>query len=237
MKTELATIVNISQLDERIRVIIKTCTKMDQDLEAFLQKLLLLSNKQNAIQHEIKESRQREHELIARVAKSQRRMQSAHNILESGLGPADAAERQISSALAVLDESETLTLNEMEKQDSLNLQLVDIKGQIAQREESLAKYQEEYPRESAVLRGEQDTLEEQRSKLMNQLPRDLQQHYTLTYDRRGTAVAKIIKNACAGCKIAPTPQGRVRVHRGELVTCQKCGRWLVTEETAAKQCA
>jgi uncharacterized protein len=80
------------------------------------------------------------------------------------------------------------------------------------------------------LRGEAEQLRTKASQLEATLPATLKREFQrIAKSRGGVAVTKVVNDSCSSCRTRVRPALVQRMKRGEMVTCEGCGRILVPE--------
>lgn len=148
-------------------------------------------------------------------------------MLESGLGSADAAERQIATCEERIDDLETKILESMmeaEEGEETTAQLTEAADAAA---EHAADVRNHARAEVTGWREEVAHHKALQEPLVAQLPRGERRQYDALVAKGKTAIASIDGDqACRACHTVVPHQRRVEVKDGRLATCSGCGRWL-----------
>lgn len=169
----------------------------------------------------------RQRELSREVESYEARRRSANQVLERGIGDADAAERQIAQVTEKLDDLETEQLEGMERDEQLA-------SQLAQAEKDAAEAE-------AFEKAERATHDERMKKLADRwaeiLPlrkATLAEMDSLTADRyeglvsrKGRAIADVVAGSCSACQMVVRQQHIADLQRDLMHACGGCGRWLL----------
>jgi predicted nucleic acid-binding Zn-ribbon protein len=165
------------------------------------------------------------------IEKYERRMESAERVLAGGGGDPEAAERQIAGVTEQLDRLETELLEQMERADALSSA-----AEVAQTTLDAARTTHEaaeaaYGPTLESLRSEFESIVPKRDAELAALDATTREKYLALRDRKGSAVAPIVRNACKACRMVVQQQHLADLKRGLVVPCRGCGRWLVPEES------
>ncbi|MEQ1502698.1 MAG: hypothetical protein ABMB14_10735 [Myxococcota bacterium] len=151
---------------------------------------------------------------------------AALRVLETGIGNADAAQRQLEKCDALIDEAETAVLTQLEAQDALNATLDHADRVLATARTTLTLAKAEVPPKLDQNASARITRLAGRSTLLEALPNDLRQRYEGFRSRGRWAVAKIKADVCEACAMTVQPQMAADLRKGRLVACHGCHRWL-----------
>ena len=169
---------------------------------------------------------------IAReTEKYERRLQSAQRVLEGGGGDPEAAERQVVGVTEQLDRLETEMLEQLERVDTLSEQR---EAAVATHQAATQAHQQAesaYDPAVQALRDEFNGIVPRRDAELAALDSLMRDKYISLRDRKGSAVARILRNACNACRMVVHQQHLADLKRGLVVPCRGCGRWLIPEET------
>jgi predicted nucleic acid-binding Zn-ribbon protein len=154
---------------------------------------------------------------------------AALRVLETGVGNADAAQRQLERCDQLIDEAESNMLEVLEAQDTANRALGHATEHLAQAQRELAQGQDRLP--AVIGRAEEETasLRAQRDSEYQKLPTELRARYDGFRARGRYAMARIKSGGCEACGYAVQPQMLLDLQRGRLVTCHGCHRWLIAQ--------
>ncbi len=152
---------------------------------------------------------------------------AAVRMLESGVGNADAAERQRQRSEALIDEAETRQIENLEAQDPARAAYQRAAMALDAARKLLAVSAAEVPEEVARQTAAHALHLVGRDAALVPLDPQTRQRYLLLVQRKGTAVAAIRKECCASCQITVYQQHLTDIRRGLIEPCKGCGRWLV----------
>jgi uncharacterized protein len=186
---------------------------------------------------ELKGHRETLASLLSRERKSnrdlesyQRRKKTATTALESGMGGADAAERQISQCTDIIDQLELDVLENLEEQDAAKIQIKaseDLEKTLTVKIESQTKADKV---EIVEIRRIATEKGKERAEVISGLDTDTVRRYEQLRRAKGTAVARVVDNCCRPCQVSLPMQNISDLLRGRIVFCLKCGRWLFNAE-------
>ncbi|MEO0603374.1 MAG: hypothetical protein AAF211_18185 [Myxococcota bacterium] len=168
-----------------------------------------------------------------RTREYEQRRDSAVRILEMGTGDPDAAERQRTSCLALIDDAETEMLELMEQADAHADALEAATTALAEAEAALTLAEREVPEQTTTLQAEIEDLTGRRTPLLDELPADIRSRYQAWRDRGKWAVARIERNACKACRMEIRPQHLTDLRKGRMEPCRGCHRWLIPDTVLA----
>jgi predicted nucleic acid-binding Zn-ribbon protein len=150
---------------------------------------------------------------------------AALRVLETGVGNADAAQRQLERCDQLIDESESAMLEVLEAQDGAQRALAQATEQLERAQKELAQGQARLPSVITRAEGEVATLRAERETWYQKLPGELRSRYDGFRARGRYAVARIKSGGCEACGYSVQPQMLLDLQRGRLVVCHGCHRW------------
>lgn len=143
----------------------------------------------------------------------------------------DAITVEIDEISERIDTEETRILELLETEDALKEKVAELAAQVSSYEEDLVGKKEELNSKIRATENEYAILENKRQDLTALLSKPvLYQYERIRSVRKDTTVVPVNKYACSGCFSAIPPQKVVEIrHMDQLMTCESCGRILVTD--------
>jgi predicted nucleic acid-binding Zn-ribbon protein len=84
------------------------------------------------------------------------------------------------------------------------------------------------------LRQEIEAIQQKRTGIEEGIPEKVRrQFHRIFQQRQGVAVARIVADSCSGCRVRLVPSAAQQVRRGELVSCEGCGRIIYFEKASS----
>src|SRR6202165_804054 len=125
-------------------------------------------------------------------------------------------------------EEEDAELKLMEDADAADQAVRDAIAELEQARRQSASEEPELRENLATWSGELTEVESERDAIWEQVPKAAQTAYSRM--RIQPAVAQVINNQCAACRVTVTSRGMQMLRTGdELVHCENCGRILVRD--------
>lgn len=80
------------------------------------------------------------------------------------------------------------------------------------------------------LRTEIEAIRQKISGIEEAIPENVRQHFHRVFQQRqGVAVARVVSDSCSGCRVRLRPSAAQQIRRGEVVSCEGCGRIIYLE--------
>jgi predicted nucleic acid-binding Zn-ribbon protein len=151
---------------------------------------------------------------------------SALRVLTTGAGNPEAAQRQLDTCDALIDQVETRMLEVLERQDGI-VAAVEAAAQALERATSAARSVDDtVPKMVGELDAAIADLDAQRPPLLADLHREVRNRYDSFRVRGRHAVAHFRGGACEECSMEVHAQHLADLKRGRLEPCRGCHRWL-----------
>lgn len=171
--------------------------------------------------------RETERATAREVERYTRRRATAVRALETGMGNADAAQKQVEQCDAIIDDLETRQLEEMEGIEGARDALASTEATLAEAERHLTAEETTVPPILATRQNTRAGKQAARDAIWSEVPKDLQSRYTLVRKKKKTAVTFLVDGYCKSCRMKPPLETTSEIGRGFLKTCPGCGRYLV----------
>ncbi len=152
---------------------------------------------------------------------------SAMRVLETGIGNAEAAERQRVSCAELLDQAETSMLETLEAQDAARAKVEAAKAELARVRAVLATANTELPPRITELSASAARVQAELEGALAELPSDLRTRYRGLREKGRWPVARVREGSCDACRMTVPSQSQLELKRGKLVSCHGCHRWLL----------
>lgn len=157
----------------------------------------------------------------------QTRLSRAQRALETGVGDADAAERQRVQCLEILDGLETDLLEMMETAEAHEATVAGRTQELADREADIGTEAEAAAPESAALERELTVLRGRRDGLREVIHDIEVKRYDALRGRKKRPVSPLVNGRdCKACNRVVVANTLTELRAGRLVGCGGCGRWL-----------
>ena len=180
-------------------------------------------------QAELDAAKAEERALNRKVEQYEARRATATRALEMGAGDPDAAERQISQVSQILDDSETLILELMEKQEGLT-EVRDAKQKELDAQESALKAAiEAAPAAIAETTAQEASASAERDHVRAQVRKDMVVHYERVRQRKRKPVVRLNGRTCPSCQLMIGAARVSELKRGviDILVCPGCHRIVV----------
>lgn len=227
MNDELEQIEQLDVLDREIDRLSTEIAKSNARLSALDSALdsatTALAEARSAVEHHKTEERatQRKLDDLATNRKS------ALRVLETGIGSADAAQRQLERCDVLIDETESAMLAVLEAQDKAAATSAQATAALALAKADATRGHAEIPATIARAETDRAALRTQREGCHGKLASDLRSRYDDFRARNRFATTRIQSGGCNTCGYTVQLQMLADLQRGRLVTCQGCHRWLL----------
>ncbi len=231
MHDDLEHLAAADAFDRRLVELKRAKKKLDDERAAARQALEDATGDLERITTALDESQSKQKSLARDIEKYERRMASAQRVLEGGGGDPEAAERQIAGVTEQLDRLETEMLEQMERADTLSTEREAAEQVLATAQQTHTEAEDAYEPAVQALRDEFNGIVPRRDAELAELDSGMRDKYIGLRDRKGSAVARILRNACKSCRMVVHQQHLADLKRGLVVPCRGCGRWLVPEES------
>lgn len=144
----------------------------------------------------------------------------------------DYSQEQIVKFQKEMDALEGKAAVAKEDAEKLGPEIETLEKQLAEKEKELAAINKEHEDEELKLKNEREKIVAKISKT------DYKMYERIRKARDGKAVVVVTRNSCAGCYNRVPPQKVLELRKNNaIITCERCGRILVSDEVAeqAKQ--
>lgn len=235
MDSIYATLIPIAKLERQIKDLRMTRRKKLRQLETTEKKLATCREKKGKIEATLKEQRATVSAGQATLATYAQQKKGAERALFSGLGSADAAQRQLDQLSELSDALETDLLEVMETIDELSDALEAAVAEEGELTESHEWATASITPEVAILDEKLRRLLAEKTEAEAPLPDDIRKHYDTLTTKSGSAIAVLGDGGCGHChRVVPLSLAS-DVRRGRLISCDGCGRWLVAKAAISKE--
>jgi uncharacterized protein len=139
----------------------------------------------------------------------------------------DYSQERITKLTKELEQLEGKASNAKEDAQKIGPEMERLRAELKEKSEELALVNKEHEEEELKLRHE-------REKLVARIQKsDLQMYERIRKAKSGLAVVPVKRNACGGCYNRVPPQRVLELRKNShMLTCERCGRILVSEELA-----
>jgi predicted nucleic acid-binding Zn-ribbon protein len=139
----------------------------------------------------------------------------------------DYSQERITKLTKELEQLEGKASNAKEDAQKIGPEMERLKADLKEKSEELALVNKEHEEEELKLRHE-------REKLLARIQKsDLQMYERIRKAKAGLAVVPVKRSACGGCYNRVPPQRVLELRKNShMLTCERCGRILVSEELA-----
>ena len=137
----------------------------------------------------------------------------------------DHAQEKITKLQREMDELEGKAEFAKEDAEKLRPEIETLQAEFADRKKELAAVNKEHE-------DEELKLQHQREKIISRVSKaDYQMYDRIRNAKEGRAVVQVQRNSCGGCFNRVTPQRVLELRKNSaLITCERCGRVLVSNE-------
>ena len=229
MHEDLVRLAEVDRLDRELRRVGRAADAARKEISDHEQGVVEAQAHLATLEAARKASKTSLHQAERRAKRYRDRRASANKVLQSGVGDFSAAERQLTECARILDEVETVILEQMEQLEDLDAQIVAAGQAIVDAEAALADKQRTIPPQLEQLGSERGDLQGARDAVFDELDREFQTRYDRLVARKKFAVGHIIKDACSACQRVLPPQQKTDLKRGRIEACRGCHRWLVLD--------
>jgi predicted nucleic acid-binding Zn-ribbon protein len=126
-----------------------------------------------------------------------------------------------------LGKEEDVLLDLMERQETLEADLVRLGGELEAARGRTAAAAPELRQRLERWEGELSQAEAERDETWGRLPADWQAAYLRVQSRQADPISTVVGNQCQACRVALTSSGMQVARRAGLLQCDNCGRILV----------
>lgn len=139
----------------------------------------------------------------------------------------DLAQDKITKLQKDMDELEGTAEQAKEDAEKLAPEIESLQEEFGNRKKELAAVNKEHEDEELKLQHE-------REKIISRISKsDLQMYERIRKAKEGRAIVRVQRNSCGGCFNRVTPQRVLELRKNStLITCERCGRILISEEIA-----
>lgn len=162
-----------------------------------------------------------------RVDELRAKLASAVRVLETGVGNAEAAERQRVNCVELIDQTETTMLESLEAQDRARAELDAAKAKLVRADQVAATARKEMPPRIEELAATALRLQGEVELALAELPTELQNRYRGLREKGRWPVARVKDGSCDACRMTAPAQSLMELKRGRLLACHGCHRWLL----------
>ena len=141
-----------------------------------------------------------------------------------------ALQHEISFAEAEISKLEDRELESMERSDELDKERKAAQQELADNAKVVDIEKESARKTTEDLKKRLTALEEDRTRLREQISEGNLANYDRIASSRGTALARVDGQRCLACQMALRPQLWNEVRGGKLVPCESCGRLLYFDD-------
>jgi hypothetical protein len=180
-----------------------------------------------AAEQAIADNRAEERTLNRKLTDYQSYRKSAIRSLDSGLGDANTAQRQLDTAIERIDETETRLLEILEERDDLEVARDATVGERDASAGQLAEVQAATEQKVAEMNARIATHNELRRGHFTELFPEDQHRYKGLMRGKGSAIAWIDRGSCVKCRIAVPSHRLTLLKRGQPLICDGCARWIL----------
>ena len=230
MHADLEHLVALDRLDRELERVAREGEKSRAANQAAVEAVEAAKRHADALQQQLSDSRDEQHAAERKAKRYQDRKRSAENVLQSGVGDFKAAERQVAECTRILDECETIALEQMELQDDIARRMREADTEIAAAEEKLGELQAAGPEEAAARAEQKAGFEAERKTHWDELHEELQDRYERLCARKKRAVAPLEGDSCGACMNLVQAQQRIELRKGRMIECRNCHRWLYPKD-------
>jgi uncharacterized protein len=137
----------------------------------------------------------------------------------------DHAQEKITKLQREMDELEGKAEFAKEDAEKLRPEIETLQAEFADRKKELAAVDKEHE-------DEELKLQHQREKIVSRVSKaDYQMYDRIRKAKEGRAIVQVQRNSCGGCFNRVTPQRVLELRKNStLITCERCGRILVSDE-------
>ena len=137
----------------------------------------------------------------------------------------DHAQEKITKLQREMDELEGKAEFAKEDAEKLRPEIETLQAEFVDRKKELAAVNKEHE-------DEELKLQHQREKIISRVSKsDYQMYDRIRKAKEGRAIVQILRNSCGGCFNRATPQRVLELRKNStLITCERCGRILVSDE-------
>ncbi len=128
----------------------------------------------------------------------------------------------------VLEAAEDTELALLEEADRQDAEVGSLEKALEARRSDAARGAESAQRRLEAITSEMGPIEAEIEDSWAQLPSEWRAAIERVHAHHPDAVAEVVDGLCQGCRVAVTSSGRQELRRGTLLTCDNCGRILVT---------
>ena len=140
----------------------------------------------------------------------------------------DYSQERITKLTKELEQLEGKATNAKEDSQKIGPEIDRLKIELKEKSDELALVNKEHEEEELKLRHERDKLVARIQKS------DLQMYERIRKAKVGLAVVPVKRNACGGCYNRVPPQRVLELRKNSnMMTCERCGRILVSQELAS----
>jgi len=140
----------------------------------------------------------------------------------------DYSQERITKLTKELEQLEGKATNAKEDSQKIGPEIDRLKVELKEKSDELALVNKEHEEEELKLRHERDKLVARIQKS------DLQMYERIRKAKVGLAVVPVKRNACGGCYNRVPPQRVLELRKNSnMMTCERCGRILVSQELAS----
>jgi predicted nucleic acid-binding Zn-ribbon protein len=224
---DLTLLEQVDALDRKLAKLAAEIAAANEQLATLERALVAAQTAQTEAQAEVDRQKAEERATQRRLDELATSRKAALRVLETGVGNAEAAQRQLERCDELIDETESAMLEVLEAQDRAGRALEQAKAAAATALAQATRGRTELPAAVAAAQAEQATLGTEREARHKELHPEIRTRYDGFRARGRYALARIKSGGCEACGIAVQPQMVADLGRGRLVACHGCHRWLL----------
>jgi len=176
---------------------------------------------------DMKAAKERERAAHREISEYQTRLQRAEQVLATGAGDPDAAERQRLQCIDIIDRLETEELLAMDAVEGVRPRLDKAVATVSAAAAELADVAAKSPARLASADAEVTRLTAERDAEAAPLPRELAVRYADLRAKKRPPVVRVSGDTCPKCQYVVPAQARADAARGQFPACRGCGRWIL----------
>lgn len=230
MDAVLESLIPLADLDDRKRGLQERVRSSDRKLANGAKKRDEAIALRESIDARMKERRAVTAKQETELRRFEQQRDRANRALESGMGSADAAQRQIDTCSERIDELETEILEAMEVREEDEEALAAAITAVDTAIQTLVDIEAEHRPILAELHSELADVDTRRATYISALPSYEQRTYQELTKRKGYALSAIVDRTCSACQNTIPYAMQNDLRQGRLINCETCHRWLFFRE-------
>ena len=230
MDAVLESLIPLADLDDRRRGLRERARSSDRKLAGGAKKRDDAIGLRDEIDQRMKERRAATAIQEKELRRFEQQRDRANKALESGMGNAEAAQRQIDTCSERIDELETEILEAMEVREEDESALAAAKTAVEEAITALAEIEAQHRPILEAIAAEIADVDAQRATHIATLPAYERRTYEELTKRKGYALSAIVDRTCSACQNTIPYALQNDLRQGRLITCETCHRWLFFRE-------